>query len=69
MPTLPACLRPVRQPEASQGHPGEADAEFFERLTPRCCQGQSLGQFVKLVIHTFPFVLLFVVLFNLGFHG
>jgi hypothetical protein len=58
----------VCQPEAGQGHSGQANAEFLERLPSAGGLGQSLGQFIEFVTHTFPFVL-FVFLFNRGFHG
>jgi hypothetical protein len=53
------CL--IRQAEAGQRQAGQADAESLQRLPPCCRLGQSLGQFIEFVVHTFPFVLLFVV--------
>jgi hypothetical protein len=50
---------PICQAEAGQRHAGQADAKFLQRLPPRCCLSQLLGQFIEFVIHTFPFVLLF----------
>ncbi len=50
----------ARQPEASHCHAGQPDAEFLQRLSPRYRLGQTFGQFIEFVIHTFPFVLLVV---------
>ena len=55
-----ASLRLVRQPEAGERHAGEADAEFLQRRAPRDGLGQALGEFIELVVHTFPFFCLLV---------
>jgi len=47
--------RLIRQPEAGQRHAGEADAEFLQRCAARDGLGQALGEFIELVVHTFPF--------------
>jgi hypothetical protein len=46
----------VRQPKARQRHPGKPKAEFLQRQPPCCGLGQTFGQFVEFIIHTFPFV-------------
>ena len=52
---MSAALRPrlrlVRQPEADQRHAGEADAEFLQRRAARDRLGQTLGEFIELVVH------------------
>jgi hypothetical protein len=50
----------VREPEAGQRHGGQADSEFLQRLPPGDGLGHSLGQFIEFVVHTFPFVCLFL---------
>lgn len=67
-------LRPVRQPEAGQRHAGQANAKLLQRRAPRDGLGQALGEFIELVVHTFPFILgdlspksrLFVFRLNMG---
>jgi hypothetical protein len=49
-------LRFVRQPEASQRHASEADAEFLQRGAASDRLGHVLGEFIELVVHTFPFL-------------
>jgi len=50
-------LRLVRQPETGQRHAAEADAEFHQRRPARERSGQALGEFVELMIHNYPYVL------------
>ena len=53
-------LRLVREPEAGQRHAGEADAESLQRRAARDRLGQALGEFIEWVVHTYPFVRLFL---------
>jgi hypothetical protein len=48
--------RVARQTERGQRHAREAEAEFLKR--PAACTRLShgFGQFIKLVVHVFPFV-------------
>jgi len=48
-------LRFVRQPEAGQRHPREADAEFLQRCAAGDGLGKALGEFIEFIVHTFPF--------------
>jgi hypothetical protein len=51
---------PVCQTEAGQGHAGETQTELLQRRAPRGGSGQTLGEFIELVVHTFfPFFLFF----------
>jgi hypothetical protein len=50
-----ARLRLVRQAKTRQRHAGEADTEFLQRCAPRDRLGHALGEFIELVVHTFPF--------------
>jgi hypothetical protein len=43
----------VRQPEASQGHSSEANAESLECRSARAGLSEALRQFIEFVIHTF----------------
>jgi hypothetical protein len=54
------CL--VGQAEAGQHHAGEAGAEFLESCTAGDRLGQTLREFIELVVHTFPFVLVWFVI-------
>ena len=47
----------VRQPEAGQCHARKAHAEFLQRRAARDRLSRALGEFIELVIHTFPFFL------------
>ena len=58
-------LRFIRQPEAGQRHPGEAEAEFLQRRAARDRLGQTLGEFIELVVHNFLSFLLWAA-FALG---
>jgi len=53
-------VRFVRKPQAGQRHAGEADAEFLQRRASRDRLGEALGEFIELVVHTFPFAFVFV---------
>jgi hypothetical protein len=53
-------LRLAGQSKAGQRHAGEADAELLQRLSPRDRLGHSLGQFIELVVHNYPFTFRFV---------
>ena len=46
----------VRQPDAGQRHASEADSEFLQRCAARDRLGEAFGEFIELVLHTFPFV-------------
>jgi hypothetical protein len=43
----------IGKPDGCQRHPGEADAEFLHRRAARHRLGQTLGEFIKLVVHSF----------------
>jgi hypothetical protein len=49
-------FRFVRQTETGQGHTGEADAEFLQRLTPCDRLSHSSRHFIESVLHDFPSV-------------
>jgi hypothetical protein len=51
-----ARLCSIRQSEAGQRQANQAGTEFLKRLPPRGGLGQTLGQFIKFVVHSFPFV-------------
>jgi len=63
-----AGFRLVRQPEAGQRHACEADAEFLQRPAPRNRLGQVFGEFIELVVHTFPFDFVFFLFCISGCH-
>jgi hypothetical protein len=46
----------VRQPERSQQPQSDSTAQTPERLPARGGLGQTFGQFIELVVHSFPFV-------------
>jgi hypothetical protein len=60
----PAAL--LVSPEARQRHGGEADAEFLERPTARNRLGHAFGELIELVVHTFPFALVYGSCFCVG---
>jgi len=53
------CLCFVRQPEASQRHAREADAEFLQRPAASDRLDHGSGHFVEFVVHNFPFGFVF----------
>ena len=57
----------VLQPEASQRHAGDADAELPQRRATRDRLGHTFGEFIEFVVHCFSFVVFF--LFVVGVEG
>jgi hypothetical protein len=53
-------LTDIRQPQPRQRHSSQTYTELLKRLPPSDRLGQSFGQFIEFVIHTFPIVCLFV---------
>src|SRR5438552_12750875 len=51
------CSGLIGNPETGQRHASEADAEFLQRRAARDRLGHALGEFIELVVHNFPFVL------------
>jgi hypothetical protein len=59
---LGLCL--VCQPEASQRHSGNPDAEFLQCCAARDRLGQAFCEFIEFVVHILPFVFGFFVSFT-----
>jgi hypothetical protein len=49
------------EPKTGQRHPAETDAEFPQRPAARDRLRHALRQFIEIVVHTIPFIWLFVV--------
>ena len=52
----PASLGLVRETERGKRDTRETEAESLQCRAPRDGLGQAFGQFIKLVVHNFPFV-------------
>jgi hypothetical protein len=58
----PARVGPVREPQCRKHDGSQAHAEAPQRLPPRDRLRETLGQFIEILVHNFPFVLFVVVL-------
>ena len=57
----------IVQSEPGQSQPGKSDAESLQRRAPRDGLSHAFGEFIELVVHTFPFV--FGLLFCFSFQN